>query len=43
MVPSPGRTQILCPVDDNEDGKGGRGGGKRKEESMESYRGERVV
>lgn len=43
MVPSPGRTQILCPVDDNEDGKGGRGGGKRKKESMESYRGERVV
>lgn len=38
MVPSPGRTQILCPVDDNEDGKGGREVGKRKKESMEGYR-----
>lgn len=43
MVPSPGRTQILCPVDDNEDGKEGREEGKRKKESMESYRGEHVV
>lgn len=31
MVPSPCRpTQILCPVDDNEDGEGGEGKRKKK-------------